>query len=54
MVAGRIIFNLPPDTRSEAIIKLTQWNSIYDLYKLSPVKLLHNTVSDNKPQFIPD
>ena len=30
-VAGRISFNLPRDTLSEAVMELTRWHSIYDL-----------------------
>ena len=53
-VAGRISFNLPRDTLSEAVLDLTRWHSIYDLYKLSLLKLFYNIVSDNIPPFIPD
>ena len=51
-LAGRLIFNLPRDTPSEVVMELTQWNSIYDLYKLSLVKLFYNIVSDNMPSTV--
>ena len=54
IVAGRISFNLPRDTLSEAVMELTRWHSIYDLYKLSLFKLFYNIVCDNIPPFIPD
>ena len=52
--AGRLIFNLPRDTPSEVVMELTQWDSIYDLYKLSLVKLFYNIVNDNIPSTISD
>ena len=52
--AGRLIFNLPRDTPSEVVMELPQWNSIYDLYKLSLVKLFYNIVNDNMPSTISD
>ena len=42
------------DTPSELVMQLTQWDSIYDLYKLSLVKLFYNIVSDNMPTTISD
>ena len=50
--AGRLIFNLPRDTPSDVVMELTQWDSIYDLYKLSLVKLFYNIVNDNIPSTI--
>ena len=35
-------------------MELTQWDSIYDLYKLSLVKLFYNIVNDNIPSTISD
>ena len=35
-------------------MELTQWDWIYDLYKLSLVKLFYNIVSDNMPSTISD
>ena len=35
-------------------MELTQWDWIYDLYKLSLVKLFHNIVSDYMPSTISD
>ena len=32
--AGRIIFNLPWDTPSETVMEVTQWDSVYEMYKL--------------------
>ena len=52
--AGRLIFNLPRDTPSEVVMELTQWDSIYDLYKLSLVELFCNIVKDNIPSTISD
>ena len=52
--AGRLIFNLPRDTLSDVVMELTQWDSIYDLYKLSLVKLFYNIVNDNTPSTISD
>ena len=52
--AGRLIFNLPRDTPSDVVMELTQWDSIYDLYKLSLVKLFYNIVNDNIPSTISD
>ena len=52
--AGRLIFNLPRDTPSEVVMELPQWNLIYDLYKLSLVKLFYNIVNDNMPSTISD
>ena len=49
--AGRLIFNLPRNTPSDVVMELTQWDSIYDLYKLSLVKLFYN---DNIPSTISD
>ena len=52
--AGRLIFNLPRDIPSEQAMELTQWDSIYDVYKRSLVKLIYITVSDNTPPMISD
>ena len=52
--AGRLIFNLPRDTPSVQVMELTQWDSIYDVYKRSLVKLIHNIASDKMPAMISD
>ena len=52
--AGRLIFNLPRDTPSDVVMELTQWDLIYDLHKLSLVKLFYNIVNDNIPSTISD
>ena len=52
--AGRLIFNLPRDTPSDVVMELIQRDSIYDLYKLSLVKLFYNIVNDNIPSKISD
>ena len=35
-------------------MKLTQWDSIYDVYKQSLVKLVYNMASDKLPAMISD
>ena len=52
--AGRPIFNLPRDTPSEQVMELTEWDSIYGVYKRSIVKLMYTIVSDNTPPMISD
>ena len=52
--AGRLIFNLPRDTPSVQVMELVQWNSIYDVYKRSLIKLIYNIASDNMPAMISD
>jgi len=52
--AGRLIFNLPRDTPSVQVMALSQWDSIYDVYKRSLVKLIYNIARDNMPAMILD
>ena len=50
-VAGRIIFNLPWDTPSKKIMEVRQWDSVYEMYKLSFIKFFYNIASGNTPYF---
>ena len=42
-------FNSLWDTPSETLMEVTQWDSVYEMYKLSLVKLFYNIASDNTP-----
>ena len=35
-------------------MEITQWDSIYDVYKRGLVKLIYNIASDNMPAMISD
>ena len=50
--AERIIFNLPWDRPSQTVIEVTQWHSVYEMYKLSPAKFFYNIASDNTSYLI--
>ena len=50
--AARLIYNLPWDTPSQTVMEVTNWDSIYDMYKIHLVKLFYNIVSDNTPPLI--
>ena len=52
--AGRLIFNLSRDIPSETVMEVTHCDSIYDMYKLSLIKLFYNIVGDNRPPLIND
>ena len=45
--AASLIYNLPWDTPSKTVMEATNWDSIYDMYKL-----FNNIVSDNTPHLI--
>ena len=49
---GRIIFNFPWDTPSKTVMEVTQWDSVYEMYKLSLVKFFYNIACDNTPYLI--
>jgi len=50
--AGRISFNFPWDTPSKTVMEVTQWDSVYEMYKLSLMKFFYNIVCDNTPYLI--
>ena len=50
--AGRIIINLPWSTPSKTVVEVTQWDSVYEMYKLRHVKFFYNIVSDDTPYLI--
>ena len=50
--AGRIIINLPWNTPSKTVLEVTQWDSVYEMYKLRHVKFFYNISSDDTPYLI--
>ena len=52
--AARLIYNLPWDMPSKTVMEVTNWDSIYDMYKINLVKLFYNIVSSKTPPLISD
>ena len=52
--AARLIYNLPWDMPSKTVMEVTNWDSIYDMYKINLVKLFYNIVSGKTPPLISD
>ena len=50
--AERIIFNLPWDRPSQTVMEVTQWDSVYEMYKLSLEKFFYNIASDKTAYLI--
>ena len=52
--AANLIYNLPWDTPSKTLLDATNWETMYDMYKINLAKLIYNIVSDNTPHLISD